>query len=76
MTTTLNYTGSEFAELAKPGDEIFLAHEDADGGAIHGRILGHSGEAGYECVAIRRIGATRVEHLRVGLVGEWVLVAR
>lgn len=68
------YNSNEWAELAEAGIEVFLPHEDADGGAIHG-VIGalRTTEDGIEVVDVWRIGkrSSYAETLRVGLIGQW-----
>lgn len=78
MKTTSNYLASEWGEVARVGLEVFLCHEDAYGGAIHGFIrgFGNDEETSVEWVEIRRAGsgAWTTEKLRVGLIAGWTAV--
>jgi hypothetical protein len=57
-----------------PDAHVFMEHEDAEHGAIHGYVAHYDAEAGV--VSIWRAGARvhRAERLRIGLVGTVVLL--
>lgn len=73
-TTTLSGEDALEVLATLPNAQVFLAHEDAEQGAIHGFVDHYNEEEGY--VAIWRIGSrsSHAVRLRTGLVGEVVLI--
>jgi hypothetical protein len=75
VSTVLHYESTEWDEVAEVGMDVFLVHEDAPGGAVHGRITAFRTDD-LRLVAVARMGDDGRLHrpvwLRVGLIGEWL----